>query len=154
MTAKREQNSDRHSRSCHFKDGDEGRNPFHPPFPLETLKRRPDFLKAARAMRWVTPGFIVQAVKREDDNPLIRVGYTASKKVGNAIARNRAKRRLREVAKSVIPNMCQAGHDIVLIARARDEEIAFADLLRDLKWAIKRLGLKYESVKQEDKNGS
>lgn len=113
---------------------------------LETLKRRPDFLRAARGARWITPGFIVQAMKRDDDEPMVRVGFTASKKVGNAVERNRAKRRLREIARDILPRYCKDGYDIVLVARRRDEELPYDDLRRDLKWALKRLELKKEDV--------
>ncbi|PZX12262.1 ribonuclease P protein component [Palleronia aestuarii] len=62
------------------------------------------------------PGFVLQARRREPDGA-IRVGFTCSKKVGNAVARNRAKRRLREIARLVLPDSGQAGWDYVLIGR-------------------------------------
>ena len=64
-----------------------------------------------------TPGFILQGRKRDGDGR-IRVGFTCSKKVGNAVARNRAKRRLREIARAVIPADGRPGWDYVLIGRA------------------------------------
>lgn len=70
---------------------------------IETLKNRPDFLRTAQAGRQSAGGFMLQARARGDDNPLVRVGYTASKKTGNAVARNRAKRRLREVVRAILP---------------------------------------------------
>lgn len=87
---------------------------------LEGLKTRPEFLKAARARRQGTKGMMVQARKRSADEPAqgIRVGFTCSKKVGNAVARNRAKRRLREVARMVLPQHGVPGWDYVLIGRA------------------------------------
>ena len=81
------------------------------------LSKRADFLKAARARKKATPGFILQGRKRDGDGR-IRVGFTCSKKVGNAVARNRAKRRLREIARAVIPADGRPGWDYVLIGRA------------------------------------
>ncbi len=82
----------------------------------QILKNRADFLRAARGPRVVTPGFVLQIRPRGDDAPL-RVGFTCSKKVGNAVARNRAKRRLREIARLELPEYGAHGTDYVLIGR-------------------------------------
>ncbi|GAB5449543.1 ribonuclease P protein component [Gymnodinialimonas sp.] len=110
--------------------------------PLVTLTKRADFLAAARAARVPTPAFLLQARKRtEDEGPdAIRVGFTCSKKVGNAVARNRAKRRLREIARAVLPAEGKAGWDYVLIGRkdatATHDFLAMqADLSRALRKA-------------------
>lgn len=116
---------------------------------LETLRKRADFLRAARAGRVRSEAFTLQARKRPADEapdgtaqdaPLIRVGYTCSKKVGNAVARNRAKRRLREAARKVLPQIGLAGWDYVLIGR-KDETAArpFDVLLADLEAAVARV---------------
>ena len=83
------------------------------------LTKRADFLSAARARRMSRPGFTLQARRRADDEApgLVRVGFTCSKKVGNAVARNRAKRRLRALARDVLPESGRPGWDYVLIGR-------------------------------------
>lgn len=107
---------------------------------LETLKKRPDFLACARARRVARPGFVLQGRARGDGTPRIRVGFTASKKVGNAVARNRAKRRLRALAREVLPEHGRPGWDYVLIARYEaTNSIPYADLKRDLAVALARL---------------
>lgn len=107
---------------------------------IETLKKRSDFLRIAGAnQKWVTPAMIVQTCEKLPGEDIIRVGYTASKKVGNAVRRNRAKRRLREAVKLVMSRSAVKGHDYVLIARKEIAEIKFNDLIRDLKWALRRL---------------
>ncbi|SFP80873.1 ribonuclease P protein component [Tranquillimonas alkanivorans] len=85
----------------------------------EILRKRADFLKAARAKRQGAPAFMLQARKRapEEAPGRVRIGYTCSKKVGNAVARNRAKRRLREIARAVLPHHGRPGWDYVLIGR-------------------------------------
>ena len=82
----------------------------------ETLRRRADFQRAARGRKAATPGFVLQA--RPQGAGLLRVGFTCSKKVGGAVQRNRAKRRLREIARAVLPEAGRAGWDYVLIGRA------------------------------------
>ncbi|MCL4135808.1 UNVERIFIED_CONTAM: hypothetical protein GTU68_067460 [Idotea baltica] len=83
---------------------------------------------------------IIQVLpNNSDDLRRIRVGYTASKKVGNAVQRNFAKRRMREVANQVLSTKARYDHDYVLIARKEIAEYPFNELIRDLKWALKRL---------------
>lgn len=108
---------------------------------IETLKKRGDFLRVASTRRkWITPGMVVQVSEQlEKEEKNIQVGFTASKKVGNAVARNRAKRRMREVAQKVLGSCGSEKHDYVLIARRDILTCSFDQLIRDLKWALKRL---------------
>jgi len=107
---------------------------------LETLRKRADFLACARSRKQPMPGFLLQARRREEDGDLIRVGYTASKKVGNSVIRNRAKRRLRALARAVIAAQGRPGWDYVLVARG-GETIArpFVRLEAELAQAIETI---------------
>lgn len=107
---------------------------------LITLTERADFLRAARALRQGTGSMMVQARARQDDSAAIRVGFTCSKKVGNAVARNRAKRRLRAAARAVLPALARPGWDYVLIGRAEATAARpFDALCDDLAQAVQRL---------------
>jgi len=105
---------------------------------MERLKRRQDFIAAARALYAAMPGMVVQMRVRGDEAPP-RVGFTATKKIGNAVVRNRVKRRLRELARLRLQPEARPGHDYVLIGRAPTFERAFPDLEKDLSAALKRL---------------
>lgn len=106
---------------------------------LRILSKRAQFLAAARARRQGTGGFLLQARDRRDDDPAIGVGFTCSKKVGNAVARNRAKRRLREVARLLLPELGRPGWDYVLIGKAgATAERDFTDLQKDLRYALRK----------------
>ncbi|MFT6074549.1 MAG: ribonuclease P protein component [Yoonia sp.] len=108
---------------------------------LEILKNRADFVRASNARRQGTPGIHLQGRKRTQGEAIgIRVGYTCSKKVGNAVARNRAKRRLREVARIVLPEMGRDGWDYVLVGRKDlTASLPFETLLADMRRAMKKV---------------
>lgn len=85
---------------------------------IEMMRTRGEFLEAVKGLKVVTPGFILQARDRDDGESVVHQGFTCSKKIGNAVARNLAKRRLREVARAVLPDTAQPGWDYVLIGRS------------------------------------
>jgi ribonuclease P protein component len=100
---------------------------------LSVIARRTDFLRTAQGRRQGTSGFLLQARDRGDGLPGARVGYTCSRKIGNAVQRNRAKRRLREVARAVLTQGAQPGWDYVLVGRpgatvTRDFQLLLTDL--------------------------
>ena len=95
---------------------------------------------AGTRRKWAAPGLVLQARHREEDGDAPRVGFTASRKVGNAVTRNRARRRLRALAGKIIPGHARNGFDFVLIARASTVNRPFAALLEDLETALKRVG--------------
>lgn len=109
--------------------------------PLAALTRRADFVRASGARRQSTPGFTLQARPRDPGEALgARVGFTCSKKVGHAVARNRAKRRLRALARAVLPARGRDGWDYVLVGRpVVTAARPFADLLSDLAGALDRV---------------
>lgn len=108
-----------------------------PAVSLCVMAKRADYLKAASARRQGTGGFLLQARNRADGDPLTRVGFTASKKIGNAVLRNRAKRRLRALAREVLAPRALPGWDYVLVARP-DATVSrlYADLCADLEQAL------------------
>ena len=110
---------------------------------LARLKRRADFVRvAAKGRRAVRPGFILQAAARPSEDKAgdaVRVGFTASRKVGNAVVRNRAKRRLRALAGEVLTGKGRAGTDYVLIARAATGKRAYSELMADLEGALRHV---------------
>jgi ribonuclease P protein component len=90
-------------------------------------------------LRAPTPGFVLLVRPRGDDDPAMRLGLTVSKKVGNAVVRNRMRRRFRELARAVLPDSGIAGADHVLIGRQSGIERPFATLRADLERALARV---------------
>lgn len=135
---------------------------------LGRLKRRSEFLRvAAKGRKVAARGVVVQSLARaqvaetadgcgpgDQDPQAIRVGFTASRKVGSAVERNRARRRLRAAAAAVLPREGRGSHDYVLIARRATLTRPYADLLNDLSEALRRLGQrpgKHSGKKQSER---
>jgi len=110
---------------------------------IERLKVRSDFLRIAADRRsWAAPGLVLQVSetpKNIYDRDTIRIGYTASRKVGNSVKRNRARRRLRNVVEKVMTINASRGKDFVIIARKNTIRRPFTDLIIDLETALKKL---------------
>jgi ribonuclease P protein component len=105
------------------------------------LKRRAEFLRVARLGRKLpAPGLVLQVLKREDDQPA-RIGFTVTKKVGNAVIRNRTRRRLREAARLLFAAEPITGADLVLVGRDVTRARPFDLLTDDLRRAIAKAGL-------------
>jgi ribonuclease P protein component len=105
---------------------------------MERLRQRADFLAAAAATKVPAKAFVLQVRDRHEDGPA-RVGFTVSKKVGNAVERNRVRRRLREVVKHAPAQDMPRGHDYVLIGRRAGLSVPFARMVEDFKGVLRRL---------------
>jgi ribonuclease P protein component len=106
---------------------------------LTILKKRDDFLAANSGLRASTPGFILLVRDRQDSDPLMRIGFTVTKKIGGAVVRNRMKRRFRALAREIVPAKGIAGADHVMIGRAKGIEREFGLLRSELTQALDRL---------------
>src|SRR5688500_12673326 len=106
---------------------------------LVTIRKRADFLAANAGKRASGPGFVLLVRDRADGDPTKRVGFTVTKKIGGAVVRNRMKRRLRALARELLPTSGIPGADHVLIGRAGGIERDFALLRAELAGALERL---------------
>jgi ribonuclease P protein component len=105
---------------------------------MEHIRKRKDFLAAARAPSQARASLVVQVRDRGDDHPA-RLGLTTTKKLGNAVRRNRIRRRLRAAARAALEARALPGHDYVLIGRATTAETSFQMLVADLGKAVDKL---------------
>ena len=105
---------------------------------MERLTRRTDFRAAAAGMRASVGAFVVQARRRAETGP-VRIGFTVSRQVGNAVERNRVRRRLREIVRLAQGSGMRAGHDYVLIGRHAALKAPFGEMRRELDAALSRI---------------
>src|SRR5215470_15462097 len=104
---------------------------------MERLRQRADFLAAAGGAKVATAAFVLQARERGDGGA-VRVGFTVTKKVGNAPERNRVRRRLREIVRHSAADALRSGHDYVLIGRRPALSLPFEQLSEDFQRALWR----------------
>jgi ribonuclease P protein component len=105
---------------------------------MERLRQRADFLAAATGIKVPATAFVLQARKRTDDGP-VRFGFTVSKKVGNAVERNRVRRRLKEIVRRSDTNRMPSGYDYVLIGRRAALKTPFTRIAADFEGALRRM---------------
>jgi len=103
------------------------------------MRQRSDFLAANGGLRVGTPGFVLLVKPRADQSRQARIGYTVTKKTGNAVVRNRIKRRFRELARALLPEHGITGADHVLIGRTEALTRDFAAMKADLERALARV---------------
>jgi ribonuclease P protein component len=106
---------------------------------IHRLTSRPQFLAAAKGVSEARGAVVVQRLDRADGDPSIGLGFTATRKIGGAVVRNRAKRRLRHAARAIAPHLGVAGSDYVFIARMGTVDRPWDRLLDDVKSALTRL---------------
>ncbi len=107
-------------------------------FILDKITKRSDFVKASKGQYIKTSALFLQKVKRDDKkNP--RYGVTASKKIGNAVKRNKAKRRIRHAIKEVLPKYGKSGYDYVVIATIKTNKVSWNTVLNDLERAFREI---------------
>jgi ribonuclease P protein component len=110
------------------------------------ITKRSDFLAATRGKRYATPGFVLLVFDRRDDDPAKRLGITITKKVGNAVVRNRMRRRFRELAMEMLGELGKAGADHILIGRDGGIERDFCTLRAEMSKALTKLSDKNRSA--------
>jgi ribonuclease P protein component len=106
---------------------------------IETMARRADFLAANAGKRAPMPGFVLLMRRRDDGSPAMRMGFTVTKKVGNSVIRNRLKRRLRALARELLPQAGVPGADHVLIGRSGGIERDYAAMRSELTKALAKV---------------
>ncbi len=106
----------------------------------DTLRKRSDFLAIAKTGKRGIAQSVTLQYRPQPEATIIRVGFTATKKLGNAVVRNRAKRRLRAAIHQVLQETAFAACDLVLIAREGLAERDFPTLLQDLRYCLRKAG--------------
>ena len=113
--------------------------PAAAPLAIERMKKRPQFLACAQGVSASRGAVVVQALARADGSDVVHAGFTATRRVGGAVVRNRAKRRLREAARLLLPELGRPGFDYVFVARGGTAGRPWPRLLDDVKTALIRL---------------
>jgi len=120
-----------------------------------TLKKRSEFLRVRGGARWGTAAFLLEAkprlgISQPDDREGARFGFTVTKKMGNAVVRNRIRRRLKAAIEHLAPDIAMAGYDYVLVSRRAAVSLPYQDLLSDLQQAFERVhnSLRHKRKKQ------
>jgi ribonuclease P protein component len=107
---------------------------------LDRLRKRAEFLRTRGGRSWAAPSLVLQARRRRNDETgAARFGFTATKRLGSAVKRNRARRRLKEAVRLVAPSHARAGYDYVVIARQGTLTHAFPDIVKELQTALRRV---------------
>jgi len=117
--------------------------------PVERLVRRSQYLRVARARKYIVSKGLILQFEIKDPNEggnKHRVGFTASKKVGNAVVRNRARRRLKSVVNDVLTSSEEQPLDLVLIGRASTLKRSYDELLSDFRFALKSARTRQEKI--------
>ena len=107
-------------------------------FILGKITKRSDYVKASRGRYIKTSSLFLQKVKR-DDKKIPRYGITASKQIGIAVERNRAKRRIRHAIKEVLPKYGKNGYDYVVVATIKTNKVSWKTVLNDLEKAFREI---------------
>jgi len=126
---------------------------------LYTIKKRSDFVEISKSGNSIAAkGVVVVAMKRKeassllsDNKDIIRVGYTVTKKVGNAVIRNKIKRRFRAIANSLMQELAMNGYDYIFIARYHSANRTFSSLEKDITYALHSLRKNYDKEKTNSK---
>ena len=110
------------------------------PVTLGRLTRRGEFLRTRAGRSWASRSLVLQAhARRADDACGARFGFTATKRLGSAVRRNRARRRLKEAVRLIGPDCAQPGYDYVVIARRGTLTQAFSDIVKELETALRKV---------------
>jgi ribonuclease P protein component len=114
---------------------------------ITKIKKRSEFLKIQKSgFKAVTSGLILQSAKNSQEKYLTRYGFTASRRVGGAVLRNKAKRRMRFLVDLIMLKLGKPGWDYVLIARYKTPNRKFEKLKSDLYWAIKNVNTQTQNL--------
>ena len=117
---------------------------------ISTLKKRSEFLAiAASNKKFVTRSLVIQYRKNPESSDAIRVGYTVTKKQGNAVMRNRMKRRMRAAVQDIFATHAKTGYDYVLIGRHQLRDYAYDKLTQDMIFALRHIHKSKAASKKE-----